>query len=115
VSREIAVIPLIAEVNPEFAMFMLAAPTSQEKMRGHLRGTAYVGINLKDVRNLEIPVPSRAQQAGIVKEISDFQVKNDEVLKFQSQTFLWTGCDHTFGSRSRFSRRVVISSTRPLL
>ena len=86
VSREIAVIPLIAEVNPEFAMFMLAAPTSQEKMRGHLRGTAYVGINLKDVRNLEIPVPSRAQQAGIVKEISDFQVKNDEVLKFQSQT-----------------------------
>ena len=38
VSREIAVIPLVENVDPRYAMFMLAAPTSQAKMRGHLRG-----------------------------------------------------------------------------
>ena len=64
VSREIAVIPLVDNVDPQYAMFMLAAPTSQAKMRGHLRGTAYIGINLKDVRTLEIPVPSLTQQVS---------------------------------------------------
>jgi type I restriction enzyme, S subunit len=86
VSREIAVIPLTEKIDPQFAMFMLAAPTSQTKMRGHLRGTAYVGINLKDVRTLQIPVPSLAQQQSIVEEICDFQNRTDTVLALQAHT-----------------------------
>jgi type I restriction enzyme S subunit len=66
VSREIAVIPLRDGVDPRFAMFMLSAPTSQARMRGHVRGTSYVGINLKDVRTIEIPVPDLKLQASTV-------------------------------------------------
>ena len=88
VSREIAVIPLLEEVNPQFAMFMLAAPKSQAKMQGHLRGTAYVGINLKDVRALEIPVPNAVQQASVVDEILDLQERNSAVRNLQTETSL---------------------------
>src|SRR5579863_1901521 len=50
VSREIAVIPFIDKVVPKFGMYILAAPVNQARMKSHLRGTSYVGINLKDVR-----------------------------------------------------------------
>jgi type I restriction enzyme S subunit len=84
VSREIAVIPLRGGVDPRFAMFMLSAPTSQARMRGHVRGTSYVGINLKDVRSIEIPVPDLKLQASTVDEILVLQEKADAVNRLQA-------------------------------
>jgi restriction endonuclease S subunit len=70
-------------VNPRYAMFMLAAPVNQRKMRGHVRGTAYLGINLKDVRGLAIPVPPTDVQLRIVEEIVSLQDKANEVHDLQ--------------------------------
>jgi type I restriction enzyme S subunit len=83
VSREVAVIPLLPSVDPRYAMFMLAAPVNQRKMRGHVRGTAYLGINLRDVRGIEIPVPSMDMQLRIVEEIVSLQGKANEVHDLQ--------------------------------
>jgi type I restriction enzyme, S subunit len=47
VSREIAVIPLDKTIIPEYAMYLMAAPTVQKRMAGHVRGTSYIGINLR--------------------------------------------------------------------
>jgi type I restriction enzyme S subunit len=44
--------------------------------------------NAATVRHLEVPVPSRAEQASIVKDISDLQAKNNDILKCQEQTAL---------------------------
>ena len=70
VSREIAVIPVIAdELDSEFVMFMIAAPSSQDFLRSHVRGTAYVGLNLRDVRRLVIPTPPIDRQKRVVSAL----------------------------------------------
>jgi type I restriction enzyme S subunit len=84
VSREIAVIPLNVTVDPTFAMFMLAAPSNQALMHGHVRGTSYVGINLKDVRRIAIPVPPISEQKRIVSNIKAHQGAIDSVLRLQA-------------------------------
>lgn len=86
VSREIAVIPLTEEVLPSFAMFMLAAPSSQAKMHGNVRGTSYVGINLKDVRAIQMPVPPISIQEEIVAELNGLKAKADAMQSLQSET-----------------------------
>ena len=86
VSREIAVIPLKPTVNPQFAMYLLAAPTNQARMTGHVKGTSYVGINLKDVRNLMLPLPTLAEQHRVVADLSALQAKIATLRLFQTDT-----------------------------
>jgi restriction endonuclease S subunit len=86
VSREIAVIPFTDRVLPKFGMYVLAAPTSQVRMRSHLRGTSYVGINLKDVRTLPMPVPPVPEQQKIVADLDLLRAKVDTLKKLQSET-----------------------------
>ena len=73
VSREIAVIPFLDHVNPYYAMFLMAAPTIQTRMSTHVKGTSYVGINLRDVRKLKIPVPATLLQVAISQQLSELQ------------------------------------------
>ena len=86
VSREIAVIPFKPNVNPQFAMYLLAAPTNQARMTGHVKGTSYVGINLKDVRNLMLPLPTLAEQHRVVAELSALETQIDTLRLFQTET-----------------------------
>ncbi|NLF69286.1 MAG: hypothetical protein GX575_09560 [Candidatus Anammoximicrobium sp.] len=86
VSREIAVIPLLPHVVPEFAMYAIAAPTSQDFLIRHLRGTSYIGINLQDVRRLAIPLPPLPEQRRIVAYLDDLQAKVDQLKTLQAQT-----------------------------
>lgn len=86
VSREIAVIPLTNEVLPRFAMFLLAARTSQATMHGSVRGTSYLGINLRDVRALELPVPTLLKQQDMLSDIENLKDKIDSVEELQAQT-----------------------------
>ncbi len=52
VSREIAVIPFTNNVLPHYGMYVLSAPSNQTAMTEKLRGSSYVGINLRDVCKL---------------------------------------------------------------
>lgn len=75
VSREIAVVPFLDHVSPEFAMYLLAATSSQKRMAGHVKGTSYVGLNLTDVRTLRIPVPPIAVQNKVTEKLRSIREK----------------------------------------
>jgi type I restriction enzyme S subunit len=86
VSREIAVIPLKADVDPYFMMYAIAAASSQDFLRRHVRGTSYVGINLIDVRRLEVPVPPIQHQRRIVAYLDGLQAQVDALKRLQAET-----------------------------
>ena len=86
VSREIAVIPLLDNLIPEYGMYILSAPTSQEKMSAKLRGTSYQGLNLSDVRNLLIPVPPLDEQRRIVAYLDNVRARLASLRELQSAT-----------------------------
>ena len=85
-SREIAVIPVNDRLDPRFAMFLLAAPSNQERMAGHVKGTSYVGINLKEVRTLRLPLPPLPEQRRIVAELDALQAEVDALKRLQAET-----------------------------
>jgi type I restriction enzyme S subunit len=85
VSREIAVIPLAGDLLPEYVMFAMARPTSQIFLRQHLRGTSYVGINLHDVRRLQIPTPTQKVQEDTVRRLRSLQEKTEAMKQLQTQ------------------------------
>ena len=70
VSREVAVVPVNSEfLVPEFASFWIGSRTSQEWLSGVKKGAAYTGINIEDLRNLPVPIPSLNDQRAIVESI----------------------------------------------
>jgi type I restriction enzyme S subunit len=69
ISREVAMIPLLAGIEPTFVMYLLASPAGQAMLGQHVKGVAQAGINLADLRALRVPIPSRAEQARVVAEV----------------------------------------------
>jgi len=90
VSREIAVIPLVNDLLPEYVMYAIAAPSSQAFLTRNLRGTSYVGINLKDVRRLEIPRPPEDAQQQILEQVEDYKktIQNIRAIQRSSRVHL---------------------------
>jgi type I restriction enzyme S subunit len=86
VSREIAVIPPVRTVDPAFAMYLLAAPTNQERMAGHIKGTSYVGLNLRDVRPIRLPLPPLSEQRRIVGDLDSLRAEADRLKALQAET-----------------------------
>jgi len=86
VSREIAVIPLTKGICPTYAMYMMASPSIQQRMARHVKGTSYVGLNLKDVRGVRIPVPPPDEQQRIVAELNGFRHEVDGLVQLQHET-----------------------------
>lgn len=58
VSREIAVIPLKNGIDRDYVMNLMLTDAAQNFLTGKVRGIAQRGINLSDVRNLPVPIPS---------------------------------------------------------
>jgi type I restriction enzyme S subunit len=86
VSREISVIPLLDSVDRTYAMYAISAPASQHYLRSYKRGTSYVGINLKDVRRLMIPVPSMEIQLSVNEYLGSIRNTIDQAVKIQDGT-----------------------------
>lgn len=55
VSREVAVIPLLPNVDPSFVRALMLTDGAQKFMTDNVKGVAQSGINLKDVRLLPVP------------------------------------------------------------
>jgi len=86
VSREIAVIPLLDHMNAAFAMYLLAAPTNQDRMARHIKGTSYVGLNLRDVRHIRLPLPPPREQRRIISELNALRAEVDRLHDLQAET-----------------------------
>lgn len=69
VSREVAVIPLADDLNAEYVAMSIASPQSQSWLKQLYKGVAYTGINIADLKNLPIAIPSRIEQDEIVARV----------------------------------------------
>ena len=76
VSREIAVIPIdINKISQQFLVYYLISEVSKKFLKKNVKGTAYKGINLTDLRNLPVKYPDLDQQKVIIKKIKDIEIQ----------------------------------------
>ena len=83
VSREVAVVPSDpSKVLPEFAAYSIATRASQDWLVDVQKGVAYTGINLTDLRELKIPIPSMDHQRRYVAKL-DEMVSNCDAIELR--------------------------------
>ena len=58
-------------VNSRFVYWYLQSPMAQDRMKGSTKGVAVRGINIGDVRALQLPLPSRSEQDEIVRRVEN--------------------------------------------
>jgi type I restriction enzyme S subunit len=86
VSREVAVVPADHDlVDSGFLAYCIATRASQTWLTGVLKGVAYSGINLKDLRTLPIAVPPREKQLGLVRHLEEGQLLTDALKSRSSE------------------------------
>ncbi len=61
VSREIAVVPVEADMSLDYLHHALLTDAAQHFMLDEVRGIAQRGINLRDLRDLPIPMPEQSE------------------------------------------------------
>ncbi|MGI5448911.1 restriction endonuclease subunit S [Streptomyces sp. CA-243310] len=77
VAREVAVVPVGDQVDPDFLVCVFSSGYFWKLIQANLRGIAYVGLNLGTLRQMPIPVPPLAEQRRIVKELDERMVLCD--------------------------------------
>jgi type I restriction enzyme S subunit len=79
ISREVAMIPCIEDVDSMFVALVLQSKRGQQLLAGKTRGVAQKGINLADVRRLPIALPSRTAQREIVDRVEQLFTYADQL------------------------------------
>lgn len=88
VSREVAVVPVDTSlVDPNFVAYWVGSAASQRWLQRVERGVAYTGINLEDLRELPIELPSLTEQREIVRRIETAFAWLDRVATRARQRF----------------------------
>ena len=86
VSREVAVVPCDrSQINPQFLAYWIATRTSQQWLTGVLKGVPYQGINLADLRRLDVPLLDRDRQASTVAELNEAREDTDRLAERYAQ------------------------------
>lgn len=86
VSREVAMVD-VAAADPLFVAYYISSTSAQNWLTGVTKGAAYKGINLSDLRKLEIPVPDDEIQKNMVQEL-EIQRNNVGLLESEYTTQL---------------------------
>ncbi|OLH51206.1 hypothetical protein DXO122_01060 [Xanthomonas oryzae pv. oryzae] len=69
ITQDTARLSISGRVSVDFVHLALRAEDTQRRMRAATRGVAVRGINIGDVRALQIPVPGMDEQAEIVRRV----------------------------------------------
>ncbi|MDP3396426.1 MAG: restriction endonuclease subunit S [Methanoregula sp.] len=69
ISREVAVIPIISKISEKYIAYALASPFCQNWLSKNLKGIAYSGINIADLKLLPVPLPPLTEQHRIVAKV----------------------------------------------
>lgn len=69
ITQDTARLSIQKEMDSRFVTWALRAPSTQQRMQRAVKGVAVRGINIGDVRALQIPVPSLDEQQEIVRRV----------------------------------------------
>ncbi len=79
ITQDTARISLQPGLNPSFVLWTLRSELVQQRMRRAVKGVAVRGINIGDVRALQVPLPSRAEQDEIVRRVEKLLSQCEEM------------------------------------
>jgi len=91
ITQDTARISVGSFFEPTYIAGLLNAPAIQQHMRGFTRGAAVQGINLKDVREIPVPVPSKSEQvryALAIKKIAEIKRSSIRHLQKADEMFM---------------------------
>jgi type I restriction enzyme S subunit len=69
ITQDTARLSIQADLDPNFVVLFLRSPHAQRRMQNCSKGVAVRGINIGDVRALQLPIPPRAEQHRIVAKV----------------------------------------------
>lgn len=69
ISREVALLPVYGELNPKYLCYGIGWEWSQKWLAEKVRGVAYQGVNIRDLKELPIPLPPLEEQHEIVRRV----------------------------------------------
>jgi type I restriction enzyme S subunit len=79
ISREVAVLPIHNSLVADFVCYAIAANWSQKWLMQVSKGVAYMGVNIRDLKRIPIPVPPMAEQKEVVRRVRTLLVLADEI------------------------------------
>ncbi|RRW37668.1 restriction endonuclease subunit S [Ectopseudomonas oleovorans] len=79
ITQDTARLSISPLVSTDFVYWALLADSTQRRMKNATRGVAVRGINIGDVRALQIPLPPRAEQTEIVHRVEQLFAFADQL------------------------------------
>lgn len=79
ITQDTARISLQEKLDRDFILMVLRAPSTQLRMRNCSKGVAVRGINIGDVRAIQLPVPPLAEQRQIVAKVNELMTLCDKL------------------------------------
>lgn len=84
ITQDSARLSIQSEMNRDFVLWFLRSELAQNRMKRAIKGVAVRGINIGDVRALQVPVPSVPEQQEIVRRVEAlFKVADQIEARFQ--------------------------------
>lgn len=85
ISREVAMVAVDHRyANPKYIALFISTQAAQDWLTGVVKGAAYKGINLTDLRLLSVPLPSILEQEDIVAAASEATLEITQVHSAKS-------------------------------
>jgi type I restriction enzyme, S subunit len=79
ITQDTARLSIQPELHAAFVMWFLRAPMTQNRMQRALKGVAVRGINIGDVRAIQLPVPPLVEQQEIVRRVEALFALADKI------------------------------------
>ncbi len=81
ITQDTVRIEVLRSVNSRFVFWWLHSPLAEQYFRDNQKGVAVRGINVGDVRPMEVPLPGRAEQEEIVRRIEAAFARIDRMVE----------------------------------
>jgi type I restriction enzyme S subunit len=79
ITQDTARLSIQPAIGASFVAWFLRAPTTQKRMQKAVKGVAVRGINIGDVRALQLPVPPLPEQHEIVRRVENLFALADQI------------------------------------